>query len=321
MNSLKNIALVFCLVIIIASCKREDDFLGPELVIAESDFKLVDSLQATTLDVDFTNEQLVLKAKFSQVITWTLNLQGQASGATYVVKQTTDSLNVAWDGASNNVFHFRKGESVEAIITFLGTTISDTLNITINETKVFNGFLVTDFDGGGLVSTSWWQSFKPGELLEHAEKYSDIVVPQGSNCLHMKGIDTDPEGFLGQTGHSGVFEFGGVEFPVTNDSLYFNYYLQGKKGTRIEVRISQTVNGEFEGSEYSYFTNINWDGWQLISAPYSDFNRTGGLDVSPVKKAKLITRVKFVLRAVTNGDEAEANIDYPIFTIAKPFKQ
>lgn len=321
MRILKNIVLVVGLVVVIASCKRDDDFLGPELAIADSDFELVDSLQSANSGIDFTIEPIVLNAKFSQLITWTLSLEGQASGANYVVKQTTDNLNVVWDGASQNVFHFRKGESVEAVITFLGTTVSDTLILTINETKVFDGFLITDFDGGGLVSTSWWQSFKPGELLEHSEKYSDLVVPQGSNCLHMKGIDTDPEGFLGQTGHSGVFEFGASEFPSTNDSLYFNYYLQGKKGTRVEVRISQTIDGEFEGSEYSYFTNINWDGWKLVSAPYSDFNRTGGLDVSPVKTAKLITRVKFVLRAVTNGDEAEANIDYPIFTIAKPFKQ
>ena len=209
------------------SCqKSEDDFFGPELSTASANFELKDSLISSKSEIDFTKDSIVLSAKLSEKVNWKIKLEGVESGAKKEFEGLSDSLRVVWSGASDNIFHFRTKEQVMATLTVLASKVSDTTLIIIDKTKTFEGYLVNDYDGEGLTSGGWWNSFKPGELIAFSNKYSGIKPPQGKNCIFMKGIDLGPDKFLGQTGHPGTYDYGEEEgFPEANENLFFNYYL------------------------------------------------------------------------------------------------
>ncbi len=322
-------SLIVLLISIISftGCQREtDDFLGNEVIKAPDGFSITTGLAASTSNADFAVSPVDFTATLSDKVSWQISITGLSSGAKktiYGVSNSIDATVASWDGASDNIYHFRNGETVTAILSVTGSDLTDTVTLAIISTKVFAGTLVADYDGAGTVTTNWWESFKPGELISVSEDYSDIVVPQGTECLHLKGEDVSPDGFIGQSGHSGVagFDFSSFGLPGDPDSVYFNCYVNGSVGTELEFRMVQTVGGAGEGDEYSYYIPITWSGWKLISVKYSNFVNTLNANATPGQSGEYITRIKFVIRALTAGDEAEANIDYPIFTINKGFEQ
>lgn len=307
--------------VLILSCNRESDFSGPELLPPSESFSFVDSLEVDNQSVDFITSSASFHASFSEEVSWELVLTGELSGAKKIFKGTDSLLTAEWKGRSDNVFLFRGGESVTAVLTFIGNEATDFVELEVDEPIEFEGILVADFEGNGVAPSNWWNAFKQNELIFTSDRFSDIPAPQGTRCLRMEGIDVGPDKFLGQTGHPGIVIYSdqGLEFPEDDDMVFFNFYASGTRGTRIEVRILETINGNLEGAEYSYFVNVAWTGWKLLSVPYSEFVRTGNDPEIPFQSAKKITRVKFVLRAVTGGNKVEANIDYPIFTVGKPF--
>lgn len=315
--------LLFASFFLFSSCEQEESFFGPEVLLAPEGFEITKGLSASSLSVDFASDSLNIFATLSQRATWQLSIQGLSSTASKTFKGIDSTLNVSWDGGSDNVYLFRRNETLRAILTVLGTSQTDTLELTVSNPKDLvgdNGVLIADFEGRGVTPSGWWNAFKTGELIKTSDRFSDILTPQGLNCLHLRGIDIAPDGFIGQTGHPGIFDYSSAGFPSDNSKLFFNFYLQGTTGTRIEVRLLQTVNGSTTGGNYSYFRNIDWTGWRLISVPYSDFNKTNNESTSPVQLGSAITRVQFVLRTTSDGSIAEADIDFPIFTINEPLK-
>lgn len=321
MRNIRVYILVFLTALIgFSGCKRDiDEFVGPEVAVATGGFTVFDSLMVSDDNPDFSLDTVLFTAKFNERVSWEILIEGSTSTAAKTLTGTGDSISVNWEGRSDLVYFFREKEPVTAILSILGIGPVDTLAIEIKKGKVYEGYLINDFEGNGLANGSWWQIFKPNELVEYSDRYSNVLPPQGENSVLLKGIDVGPDGFLGQTGHSGLIDLKALDFPEDLDSLYFNCYVQGSRGSRLEIRFLQTVNDSPVGDEYSYFVNIAWDGWKLISVPYSDFNKTAGDGSSPIQKSNAITRTKFVLRTNTNGDPAEVLIDYPVFTIAKPF--
>lgn len=306
------------------ACKG-GEFSGPELLPPTDDFSFVDSLKAESASVDFITDSVGFSAKFSENVSWKLSINGDLSGAVKNFTGSDSVLSVIWDGRSDNVFLFREGESTSAILSFVGSDATDTVNVTVDSPIKFGGLLVADYEGNGIAGESnWWNTFNSGEFIFYSDRFQGIPVPQGASCLKLKGLDLEPDGFLGLTGHNGAINYAdGVDFPEDNDQLFFNFYLSGTRGTRVETRLMQTlINGPtngLEGTQFSHFVNISWDGWRLLSVPYSEFIKTESDDAIPFKVAREITRVKFALRAASTGSEAEAYIDYPIFTFGKPF--
>lgn len=314
------IPILLFVIIGVTACKRDLElFSGPEVAVASGGFGVIDSLIISDDNPDFSKDTASFYARFNERVTWEISIVGASSSAAKTLSGTGDSISVNWKGRSDLVYFFREKEPVTAILSILGLGPVDTLNLEIKKSKVYDGYLINDFEGNGLASGSWWQIFKPNELIEFSDRYSNVLPPQGENSVLLKGIDVGPDGFLGQTGHSGLIDVNALGFPEATDSVYFNCYVSGSRGSRLEIRFLQTINDSPVGDEYSYFVNIAWDGWKLISVPYSDFNKTAGDGTSPIQKSNAITRTKFVLRTNTNGDPAEVLIDYPIFTIAKPF--
>lgn len=313
--------------LLLTGCNRDlDDFLGDEVIKAPSDFQMTTPLSTSTTDADFAVSTFDFTASLSHKVSWKIDIVGASSCAEktiYGVSQTIDASVAAWDGASDNIYHFRVGENVTAILTVVGSSESDTVNFGIISTKLFGGILITDYEGSGVVTTNWWQSFKLGELISFSEDYTAIKSPQGAECLHLKGEDISPDGFIGQSGHSGVagFDFSSFNLPTDPDSIYFNCYVNGTAGTELEFRMIQTTGGAGDGDEYSYYIPITWTGWKLVSVKYSSFVNSLNVGMTPEQSGQYITRLKFVIRAITSGGIGEANIDYPIFTINQPFKQ
>lgn len=309
--------------LLLVSCKQEESFFGPEVLLAREGFEIKEALSSSSLSPDFASDTLKISAKLSQIVTWEITIEGLSSTASKTFSGVDSTINRSWAGGSDNVFLFRRNETVRAILTVLGSSVTDTLELTVSNPKDLvgeNGVLVADYEGRGVTPSGWWNSFKPGELINTTDRFTEILTPQGLNCLHLKGIDIGPDGFLGQTGHPGVFDYSSAGFPADNSKLFFNFYLQGTTGTRVEVRLLQTINDSPTGGNYSYFRNIDWTGWRLVSVPYSDFNKTNNDVTSPIQSGSAITRVQFVLRSTVDGGVAEANIDFPIFTVNEPLK-
>lgn len=314
------IQLIFIsLFIFLISCEEEDDFFGPQVITANEGFRIVDSLSVSSSTADFTVDTSVFTSRFSDEVSWELTIVGTQSTARKEFSGVDSVLSVRWLGDSDNIFLFREGEEVDVNLTLLGASTGDQVSLTITDPKILEGILVADYEGSGVTPAGWWTAFNPGEQINATDRFSEILVPQGVNCLHLEGEDVGPDGFLGQSGHPGIFDYSVFDLPQDNDSLYFNFYVQGTIGSRVEVRITQSVDGRLDGDQYSFFSNIDNTNWRLISVPYSEFNRTSGDGSSPVISGSAITRVRFVLRTVRNGSRAEINVDYPVFTIGKPF--
>jgi len=149
-TSLKMTLLFFCLVFI-ASCKRNNDPIGPAYKAASSDFKLLTALQATNPAVNFSiGETESFTAEFSQEVTWTLNLKGLRSGATKMFTGLSDKLDVSnnvWTGKHDGLYFFRSSEQVVATLTLLGSKLffTDTINIVYSRSWDIPGEIVTAF--------------------------------------------------------------------------------------------------------------------------------------------------------------------------------
>lgn len=321
------ISLILLCSLSLLSCKRDlDNFLGNEVVKAPEGFTIDTPLSTSSTNADFAVTPFEFNATLSDKVSWKIKIVGASSCAVKTINGLSKDINAsvaAWDGASDNIYHFRSGESMTAILTIVGSDETDTVTFSSLSTKIFNGTLLTDYEGSGVITTNWWQSFKPGELISFSEDYSDIKTPQGAECLHLKGEDVSPDGFIGQSGHSGVagFDFASFNLPSDPDSIYFNCYVNGTAGTELEFRMIQTTGGAGDGDEYSYYLPITWSGWKLVSVKYSSFVNSLNVGMTPEQSGLYISRLKFVIRAITSGGTAEANIDYPTFTINQPFTQ
>jgi hypothetical protein len=338
-NNFKIVVALVLWLCLAVSCKRTNDALGPETVLASQNFKVLDSLKTTNLKTKTNADSVVFRANFSERVTWVIDITSKISSAKFSVTGLDSVIDIVWEGNSESTFQFKKGEIVSAVISVFGSDYKDTIDITLLGSKPPRvALLISDYDGGSDIEKgNWWNTFKPKELIGFSDRYNQIQVPQGKNCLHMEGIDVGPDGFLGLTGHNGAFDYKSfVADSLPNDPsrLFVNFYLQGNRGSSVEIRMIQTVPKEkiefigkdtirsfplsLDGDDFSYFVDINWDGWRLISVPYSDFNRTGGTNDRPVKKPSDITRTKVVLRAVVNGEKAMINLDYLALTVDKP---
>ncbi len=300
------------LVLCITGCKHDDleDFYGTSFCPTTVDFQFDQNLQVSTTDVDFTSENLTVTASFNEEVPWKVHIVGVNSGAEYMVEDTSSSVNFDWDGSSDNVYFFQN----ESCTVTLEIKCQDDQvhNINISATKVHSGILVSDFDGGGLVPNASYVFWDPGEEV-FAGTESSMKTVQGTTYYTMSGNDALGPSlyYIGGFGLNLGSSFG---LPAGADTVYYNAFVNGS-GTAAYTAIVK----ESDGDVFSYQILIDWQGWKLLSIPYSDFNadNTSG---GGIKNPENCNSTEVVLVANPAESQAVFHVDYIVFTTGEPFK-
>ncbi|MFN3402468.1 MAG: hypothetical protein ACK40G_00145 [Cytophagaceae bacterium] len=301
-------------IILISGCRtlKDEEYIGPEVIAAPENFSVTgDQFQASSEQVDFTSAPVYFKSHFSHRVSWNLLITGLESQAVKMFKGTSehlDSINTLWPGNSDNIYLFRKNEKVLAQLTFYGSNSILTDTFEIVKTKLYEGLLISDFEGGGIVPV-WSTFWTAGKMISRGVQ-SELHTPQGSSYFHMKGND-----YNGGTGVGGMTH---TQLPYglsgKPDNLYLNLYINGLPNTRLDIRIFEN-----DGDAYTYEQFITWTGWKLVSLLYTAFQLTSSAQTNG-QNSENISGMSMLLKSSPAGNVVEANVDYIIFTNDGPFE-
>jgi hypothetical protein len=126
--------VVIALISVALACSRQNpEYIGPAYIAAPDGFN-VSALTPSMTTINFTPpyENVKYNAKFSSSVSWKLTITGQTSGAVHVIEGTSANLsNVIWRGQMDGAQFFKVGEVAEATLSFYGTSLTTSANVTI----------------------------------------------------------------------------------------------------------------------------------------------------------------------------------------------
>jgi hypothetical protein len=277
--------LFLALICLLHSCTKEE-FEGPSIEILYGEFELIDSLKLTNTNPDFSsNEKVGFHCKFNKPVNWKIAILGLTTGASREItgfSNLIDSNIIVWNGGPSQVPFFSE-EVCTIELTFENEidTLRDT--ITIVSAKTFdNGIWFEDFEDGlpanGLV---YYNTDGGGMTFSVAN--DDALI--GNSYFKMGGkVNWD-------------WSLGILDLPlsITNvsqnaDDLYINIGILSDlqdlhTGQFINILISEETGTPFNDNPnnnasdlfestmevYKMKVPVDWDGWQLKSFRYSDF--------------------------------------------------
>lgn len=315
----------------ITSCKKQLDKLGPDLCpsdgfsVVASDIVL-DGLN-TSNEVNLSSGGLHIKAKFTEVVKWSLKLISEDGASIKSFEGETDSINTWWFGNVDAFPLFKKGNvKVELEIACLDLI---TKSFVIKEAPTFKnvnssyGVLIRDFDKNGIVPVA-------GNEFTVADGWAGL---NGSDSNHYQYFDVDPSpmggkyGELYSKGPDVTWYHGATSFPITNfagklittnpDSVYVNFYCKGYGlvNTGLEFALTSA------GTNYFYTEPITWEGWKLISLKLSDLKVLAGS-----KAGQKLTDVDGISQCIMQlgsnperTNEARSAYDFILLTVGEPF--
>ena len=340
MKSITNASIIALSFLCLISCNSNDDYIGPELTVADPNtFELIAPLQASEDSIDFANGTTYFKTLFNSRASWTLTLKGDESGAIKTFTGTSESIDstlVTWDGGFdvNGKLKLFSNETVTASLSVFGIKEPYTYKMGIKNPlmpfALVNGFnnqseqdlffIAADSQDVNEVKLS----NGTGDIF-HVNYINNVgTVPEGSSYAQIDGQDLSftKEYFTGNYGISKSRPFDTKQI-LTDPTiqLYFNFFLKGggkTSTTKLEVQLEERY-----GDKWVKEVNTKFDGWKLISIPYTDFITSFGLDTDPrgkagVHEANLIQSLSFLVSSVPSRNEVTVALDYPCFTINKP---
>ena len=273
------------LVCFLHSCTKIE-FEGPSIATIYGDFELIEPLKITNKTPSFSsNEQVGFHCEFNKPVQWKITILGLNTSASRVItgfSNLIDSNMIVWNGGPSQVPFFSE-EDCAIELTFENET--DTLRdtITIVSAKTFNnGIWFEDFEDGipseGLV---YYNTDGGGMTFSVAN--DDALL--GSSYFKMGGrVNWD-------------WNLGVLDLPlnITNvsqnsDDLYINIGILSDlqdlhTGQFINILISEETGTPFNDNPnnntsdlfeptmevYKMKVPVDWDGWQMKSFKYSDF--------------------------------------------------
>jgi hypothetical protein len=339
---------------LVAACKRtlsDEEIFGPQYKPAPEGFAITSAFSANVATADFYSLPLTpvtFAATFSHEVSWTITITGQQSGAVKVITGLSNIINASnsvWDGGSSNNYFFIAGENATAVLTILGSTLTqnDVINILAAKryaNQTFNGVkytVIDDFERPtGQASTFRW--------LDGA--YKDLgdgtVISSKSTTIKMQGLQSHR--FAGTDVNSNSWLAGINTEPINSDTgyattdpsaYYVNLYVYGtgKANTSIQIKayemddwsqLSATYD-QANNDGYVYDIFVDWTGWKLVSARYADFKRSNdpaaGGNGNGIKEPNKIVGFSLGLNSQpTFGKEVEAYVDFMVVSEGGVFK-
>lgn len=327
-KAIANILLLCLFSTVLLSCRKEDEeFIGPTLAAATSNFTLTTGFTATPDPVDFSTEVVKFHAEFNETVTWTITITGSSSGAEFVMNGTANQLDssiVQWDGSTSNQILFRN-EACTAVLTVLAGEQSWSAPILINVRKEY-GTLWSDFETP-LPPTWYPASVDPGDAM--TATIQSFQTPDGTSVLALEGNDVNASYYIGNVGENRQSLGTPFNTGTTDPSqLYFNVFIYGfGSGNKAKLEFQFTEDDDGNGFpgwgvEDNYILTFEaealaYDGWKLHSVKYSSITNQYSVG-NQIQQPDKILALGILLSSVPQGNMVSAKIDYPVFTIGEP---
>lgn len=325
--------LLYIAILASISCERKDEIQGPLLDDLYGDFKVLEEFEAAPQTVDFSlGQKVIFMARFSKNVDWEIHIYGQTSGAEKIItgkSKILDSENASWNGTTTILPMFKIEECV-AIISVPEELYADTLNITITETKLYNGFLLSDFENG--INPGWDIFTQNGADMSFNIVESDSAA-QATHYFDMGGaVDWD-------------YLIGYIDMPasayslptyplLSNPSLvYFNVLLNKPAEISNEIVLWQfweddNLDGIYDAENedmYSAELTDLEDGWQTISLRYEDIEAlVNGVPSTPagngIHEPHKLLNIRLLFLANPATGYSQTLMDYIIFTEIQPLE-
>lgn len=279
--------LIFILGLLCFFCNcTKIEFEGPSIANLYGDFELIEPLKITNKNPNFSsNEQVGFHCVFNKPVEWKISILGLTTSANREISgfsSLIDSNIIIWNGGPLQLPFFSEEDcAVELTIENEVDTLRDTITIVSSKTYE-DGIWLEDFenglpsnsivyyntDGGGmtfsvendnpLLGSSY---FKMGGRVNWDWPLGNLDIPininnvnQNSNNLFVNiGILSDIEDL-----HSGQF---------------INILVSEETNTPFNDNLNNNASDLFESTMEVYKMKIfvDWDGWQMKSFRYSDF--------------------------------------------------
>lgn len=269
---------LFALIFILSACDRDTDEQGPNLNDLFGEFKLLEPFEASRLNVNFQNNQAIeFKVLFSKTVDWEIHIIGESSGATKILSglsNAVDGPNGRWDGTTTQLPMFKK-ENCIAVLKVENENYADTLtDISIEETRVPQAFVVTDFENG---LNSGFNRF----VQSGANMRFDTVVspqsPQGGIFYEFTGNVTFADDLGNIAMPKAAFSDTNFTLNTNPNNVYFNFFARKAPETVNDIIVFQFMeddndNGNYDGNDdlYEYVLSGISQEWTLYTVKYSD---------------------------------------------------
>lgn len=309
------------------------------------------------------NTALFFSAEFNEDVSWTLTVSSDDSGAEMKIKGKGKKLDVSnawWQGESAGNRFFSNWDTCYAKLNVLGLDTTFALNkkIVILQTLSYNlrtvdgvKYRVIDDFEKGTVGMAGVSTDQADNGYPKFAKYTDYAV-EGVKSCHMEGTDINKNGWLLSINHDPLLEIAKQVMPEDNiqaenpEDLYFNLYIRGtgQSNTAIELKAYELdsatskqnlINAITAGFLYNsdaqasndgwiYDIVVDWEGWKLVSIPYSKFKpssdlKTGGNGNRVKEPWKITAMAVSLLSYPTPGLNVSADIDYVVISEGGPF--
>jgi len=285
MNIKIKLTLFLSLLCFLHSCTKKD-FEGPSIEILYGDFELIEPFKITNKNPSFsTNEKVGFHCEFNKPIEWKIAIKGLITNANRDItgfSSIIDSNTIVWSGGPSQLPFF--SEEVCAIeLTFENEidTLRDTLTIVSSKTYD-NGIWFEDFEDGLPLNALVYYNTDGGGMTFSEANDNPLL---GNSYFKMGGrVNWD-------------WPLGNLDLPlsITNvsqdsDDLYINIGILSDlqdlhTGQFINILISEETDTPFNDNTnnnasdlfestmevYKMKIPVDWDGWQIKSFRYSDF--------------------------------------------------
>ena len=277
--------LFFGLVCFLHSCTKKV-FEGPSIENLYGDFEIIESLQLTNKNPSFSNnEQVGFHCEFNKPVQWKITISGLSTGANREIagfSNLIDSNIIFWNGGPSQIPFFSE-EFCSIELTFENEidTLRDTISIVSTKTYE-NGIWLENFEDGFPVNGLIYYNSDGGDMTFSVANDDALL---GNSYFKMGGrVNWD-------------WALGTIDLPlnITNissnsDDLYINIGILSDlqdlhAGQFINILISEETDTPFNDNPnnnasdlfestmevYKMKIPVDWDGWQMKSFKYSDF--------------------------------------------------
>ena len=333
---MKNTLTLICIALFaFTSCREDSDtFDGPSIADIYNDFSILENFAADKDSVDFsTGQSVTFSAKFSKIVDWKITIVGNSSKAKKIISgqsKNIDLSNALWNGSTTEYPIF-KIENCKASLTIVDVADTFDLDIKIIKAKMIDGFIIANFENG--LNPLWTKFIQSGANMDFKVK-TDSVAPEGAKYLNMAGT-VNWDYLIGLIDYPASAYGSYVTYPLsTNPSAeYFNCLIYGVPNTNPSIVLFQfkedeNADGTFNANnedQYDLQINVNWSGWKLVSAKYSELTTlVNGAPATPkgngLQNPDKLSKISMLHLADPNNGFASTKIDLIVFTSNAPIE-
>jgi len=330
----KLLVSISAIAILLSACRTDEEFDGPSLNDLYGEFAVIQGLNASADEVDFsTGETVYFTAQFSKNVNWALQIKGLESGAVKEISGFSNILksdNALWDGTTTRLPFFRNEAcAVQLYVESESDTLRDTISVT--GTRNYAGLLLSDFEG---IANPGWTSFvQSGANMSFGIKDDPAGAAQGNKYFEIAGtVNWD---YLIAYLYMPATAYNTTTFSLAENpaDVYFNTMLFKPEELNNGIMLFQfpeddNGDGVFNAANedmYAVEIDLTENGWTPFSIKYSDLQSlVNGQPANPngngIKEPHKLKQVNILFLANPSSGFAKARLDYMIFTEGAPLQ-